>query len=138
MIKGIALYLLYGQLLPYARTAELLTDFCGCHISPGTIEAFVVEGADRLIEAEELIKQALRETDVIGHDEMGVRVQGVLSWLHVARTDLLTHYALHRKRGKLATDEIDILPAFHGISDVTGGHFLGNTMMARRVRTMPW
>src|SRR5436305_11920856 len=75
MIKGIALYLLYGQLMPYARTAELLTDFCGCHISPGTIEAFVVEGADRLIEAEELIKQALRETGVIGHDEMGVRVR---------------------------------------------------------------
>jgi transposase len=30
MVKGIALYLLYGQLLPYARTAELLTDLCGC------------------------------------------------------------------------------------------------------------
>src|SRR5437764_12516294 len=51
MIKGIALSLLYGQLLPSARTAELLSDVCGCHISPGTIEAFVVEGADRLIEA---------------------------------------------------------------------------------------
>jgi transposase len=34
-VKGIALYLLYGQFLPYARTAELLTDLCGCHLSPG-------------------------------------------------------------------------------------------------------
>ena len=46
MVKGIALYLLYGQLLPYARTAELLTDVCDCDLSPGTLETFVVEGAD--------------------------------------------------------------------------------------------
>ena len=57
-LKGLALYLLYGQLLPYARTAELLSDVCGCHLSPGTLEAFVTEGADRLVETEELIKQA--------------------------------------------------------------------------------
>ena len=117
MIKGIALYLLYGQLLPYARTAELLTDLCGCHISPGTLETIVAEGANQLAEAEELVKQALRDTDVMGHDETGRRVQGVLSWLHVARTDQLTQYAVHRKRGKQATDEIGILPLFHGISE---------------------
>src|SRR5579871_2328636 len=115
MLKGLALYLLYGQLLPYARTAELLSDVCGCHLSPGTLEAFVAEGADRLIETEELIKQALRAADVLGTDETGVRVQGVLQWVHVARTDHLTHYAVHRKRGKAASDAIGILPQFHGI-----------------------
>jgi transposase len=109
MVKGIALYLLYGQFLPYARTAELLTDLCGCPLSPGTLETFVAEGADRLVETEEMIKQALREADVQGNDETGIRVQGLLHWLHVARTDLLTHYAMHRKRGKEATDAIGIL-----------------------------
>ena len=99
MIKGIALSLLYGQLLPYARTAELLTDLCGCHISPSTLETYV------------------REAHVIGDDETGIRVQGVLHWMHVARTDRLTHDAVHRKRGKQATDEIGILPEFHGISE---------------------
>lgn len=114
MVKGIALYLLYGQFLPYARTAELLTDLCGCPLSPGTLETFVAEAADRLVETEDLIKQALREAEVEGNDETGVRVQGRLRWLHVARTDHLTHYAVHRKRGKAATDEIGILPQFHG------------------------
>jgi len=117
MVKGIALYLLYGQFLPYARTAELLTDLCGCPLSPGTLETFVAEGADRLVETEEMIKQALREADVQGNDETGIRVQGLLHWLHVARTDLLTHYAVHRKRGKEATDAIGILPDFHGIME---------------------
>jgi transposase len=117
MVKGIALYLLYGQFLPYARTAELLTDLCGCPLSPGTLETFVAEGAHRLVETEEMIKQALREADVQGNDETGIRVQGLLHWLHVARTDRLTHYAVHRKRGKEATDAIGILPDFHGIME---------------------
>src|SRR5436305_2655468 len=120
MIKGIALYLLYGQLLPYARTAELLADVCGCNLSPGTLEAFVRQGADRLIEAEEQIKQALRTAEVIGTDETGIRVQGVLHWLHTARTETLTHYASHRKRGQAATDEIGILPQFHGVAEHDG------------------
>src|SRR5947209_6385535 len=120
MIKGIALYLLYGQLLPYARTAELLSDVCGCHLSPGTLEAFVAAGTERLVETEELIKQALRAAEVLGTDETGIRVQGVLHWLHVARTDKLTHYAVHRQRGKAATDAIGILPQFHGIMEHDG------------------
>ena len=120
LLKGIALYLLYGQLLPYARTAELLSDVCGCPLSPGTLEAFVAEGADRLVETEEQIKQALRAAEVMGTDETGIRVQGVLHWLHVARTDKLTHYAVHRKRGKAATDAIGILPQFHGIMEHDG------------------
>jgi transposase len=114
MLKGIALYLLYGQLLPSARTAELLADVCGCNLSPGTLEALVAEGTDRLVETEEQIKHALRAAEVIGTDETGIRVQGVLQWLHVARSETLTHYACHRKRGKTATDEIGILPQFHG------------------------
>jgi transposase len=120
MLKGIALYLLYGHFLPYARTAELLSDLCGCHLSPGTLEAFVAEGADRLIETEEQIKQALRAAEVMGTDETGIRVQGVLQWVHVARTDQLTHYAVHRKRGKAASDAIGIFPQFHGIMEHDG------------------
>ena len=128
MLKGLALYLLYGQLLPYARTAEVLSDVCGCHLSPGTLEAFVAEGADRLVETEELIKQALRAAEVMGTDETGVRVQGVLQWLHVARTDHLTHDAVPRQRGKAATDAIGILPQFHGMMEHDGyGSYLQYT-----------
>src|SRR6476469_1191309 len=49
-----------------------------------------------------------------------MRVQGVLHWLHVVRTDKLTHYAVDRKRGKAATDAIDILPQFRGIMEHDG------------------
>ena len=56
----------------------------------------------------------------MGTDETGVRVQGVLHWLHVARTDKLIHYAVHRKRGKAAADAIGILPQFQGIMEHDG------------------
>ena len=47
-------------------------------------------------------------------------MQGVLHWLHTVRTQTLTHYASHRKRGKVATDEIDILPQFHAVAEHDG------------------
>ena len=79
-----------------------------------------------------------------GTDETGIRVQGVLHWLHTVRTETLTHYASHRKRGKVATDEIDILPQFHAVAEHDGDrsypqysqceHALGNAHHIRELR----
>ena len=51
---------------------------------------------------------------------------GYMRSLPVAFLSLRHIWALLRGRGRL------------GAVFVTGGHFLGNTMMARRLRTMPW
>ncbi len=50
------------------------------------------------------------------HDETGVRRGGQLAWAHVASTPRLTHYAMHAKRGREATDAIGILPGSTGVS----------------------
>ncbi len=44
-----------------------------------------------------------------------VRVAGHNHWIHVARTDCLTHYGADARRGKLAIDAVGILPQFKGI-----------------------
>jgi transposase len=115
-LKGFLLYLLYGQFLPYHRVAEMTQEVLGVTIAVGTLEGIVQQGASRLADAETQIKTALQTSTVLGNDETGMYVGTKREWLHVSRTDQLTHYARHAKRGKLATDAIGILPVFHGTS----------------------
>jgi transposase len=56
----------------------------------------------------------IRDSQVIGVDETGLRVNGHGAYLHVARTEELTHYGFDERRGKAAMDEIGILPQFTG------------------------
>jgi Transposase IS66 family len=83
--------------------------------------------SDKLIHTELRMKAALRDSSLIGVDEMGLRVAGHVGDVHVARIDGLTHYAYDEQRGKAAMDEIGILPQFtgtlvrDGFTSLTGG-----------------
>jgi transposase len=114
-VRAVATYLHKYQLLPFARTSEAMRDLFGCPISPGTIETTRHRCAAKLVGVEEQIKQGIRAAAVIGADETGLRVAGHGHWIHVARTERLTHYAADARRGKLAMDAIGILPSFTGV-----------------------
>jgi transposase len=43
-------------------------------------------------------------------------VAGRLQWVQVCSTPTLTHYGVHPKRGREATEAIGILPGFRGVS----------------------
>src|SRR3990172_4148908 len=113
-LQALVVYLLAYQLLPYDRTQQMLSDLFGVAPSPGTFETVVERCADELVETEDLIKQAITKAEVAHFDESGLRVDGGVRWLHTAGTPKLTFYATHRNRGKVATDELDILPKFSG------------------------
>ena len=109
-IKAQASYLNVYQLLPMARTSELLGDLHGHAPAPALIieaNRAVQEGAEPAID---VIRTQLIEADVTNHDESGLRIAGKNQWLHVSSTDELTHYGAHEKRGREAMAEIDILP----------------------------
>jgi transposase len=114
-VRARATYLHKYQLLPFARTAEAMRELFGCRISPGTLHTTRGRLAEKLVGAEARIKAALRAAEVIGADETGLRVAGHGHWIHVARTDDLTHYGADARRGRLAMDAIGILPAFKGV-----------------------
>jgi transposase len=114
-VRARATYLHKYQLLPFARTSEAMKELFGCSLSPATLHTTRGRLAEKLVGVEARIKAALRAAEVIGADETGLRVAGHSHWIHVTRTDDLTHYGADARRGKLAIEAIGILPAFQGV-----------------------
>jgi transposase len=109
-VQAKAVYLHQGQLVPMARTCEVLDEVCGCHLSQGTLLRWVQEASERLAATVEQIADWLSVGRLQHGDETGVRIGGKLHWLHVNCTDWLTHLAWHQKRGRKAMDDIGIWP----------------------------
>jgi transposase len=91
-----------------------MQDLLGQPLAEGTLQSALEECYQGLEQTEELICEGVRNAEIAHFDETGLRVEGKGQWLHVATTTNLTHYAYHLKRGRAATDEIAILPAFGG------------------------
>lgn len=122
-VRAAAVYLHDYQLLPYARATELLDDLFGTGGARGTgglapcartVQAAESTCAAGLASVEAAIKEALQQAGVAHFDETSVRVDGHREWLHVTSTATLTHYGVHPKRGRGATDALGILPVFTG------------------------
>ncbi len=56
-------------------------------------------------------------------DETGIRVYGMLHWLHVNCTRFLTHLAWHASRGREAIDEIGIWPSGTSLGESSAKDF---------------
>jgi transposase len=115
-LRALAVYVVEQQLVPYARARDLLADLFGVPVSLGALVRWVGQATETLAPVEARIKVALRQAPVLHVDETGVRRGGRLAWAHVASTSRLTHYAIHAKRGREATDAIGILSHFTGVS----------------------
>jgi transposase len=113
-LQALAVYLHQGQLLPTARTCEALAAICGCQISEATLIQWSELAAERLAPTVERIAELLGASHLQHGDETGIRVYGMLHWLHVNCTRFLTHLAWHASRGQEAMDEIGIWPRFTG------------------------
>jgi transposase len=109
-----SVYLYLYQLLPINRTTETMTDLFDCRISAATIQRAARFSSTKLVNSEQRLKALIRDSAVIGVDETGLRVAGSGAYIHVARTEALTHYGFDERRGKAAMDEIGILPQFTG------------------------
>ncbi len=115
-IQALAVYLVEGQSVPYARTSQLLQDLLGVQLSVGSIATFVGACHQQLAEVETQIKAALITAAVIHQDETGLRVGTRGQWVHVCSTEHLTHYAAHPKRGRKALQAIGMMEHFAGTS----------------------
>jgi transposase len=113
-LQALVVYLHQGQLLPTARTCEALAAICGCQLSEATLLQWSELAAERLAPTVERIAELIATSPLQHGDETGIRVYGMLHWLHVNCTRFLTHLAWHASRGREAMDEIGIWPRFAG------------------------
>jgi transposase len=114
-VRALGVHLTQGQMLPYARAAELIADVYGLTVSPATLVAWVDEARAALQGTADLIALQLHHAPVLSADESGLRVEGKLHWLHVAATENLTWYGVHAKRGLEAVADHGILPKRIGV-----------------------
>lgn len=112
--QATAVYLQTYQLLPFERTVEALQDLFGVSVSQGTLARAQQKAYTALEPVEQAIGAALRQADVVHVDETGQRVAGRTEWVHVLSTSLLTFYAHHAKRGRVAIEAIGLLIGYAG------------------------
>ena len=72
------------------RVCETLADRCDCRLSEGTLVNWVEQTASRLECTQERIKALVLQSDLLHADETGVRIKGIVHWVHVAATPFLT------------------------------------------------
>lgn len=115
-VESWAAYFTHQHFVSVERTAEIFEDLVNHRVSEAIILGAGKKLADCVQPATEEIKTRLCGAEVLNVDESGLRVKGKLHWLHVASTEQFTHYEIHEKRGREATEEAGILPNFDGIA----------------------
>lgn len=109
-VRALGVHLTQGQMLPFARAAELMEDLYGVSVSPGTLVAWVGQASAALQGTADLVAEQLRGAPLVHADESGLRVDSKLHWLHIAASQTHTWYGLHAKRGMEAIQAHGILP----------------------------
>lgn len=116
-VRAAATYLANSHFLPIERTAALMSDLLGAHVSPGSVAAWHA-GAGQVLTTTggftEVVAAALRGQEVLHADETGLRVAGALAWVHVACTRALSLFTVHTgagRRGRGAIEHAGVISA---------------------------
>lgn len=113
-LKSWMVYLMERQLIPAARTCEMLKEMVGADLSEGTLFNTRAQCFDVLEPISQAIETTLQKAKLVHFDETGLRVKGKLWWLHVACHATLTADSVQMKRGQVAMEAMNILPHFQG------------------------
>lgn len=114
-IRAMANYLMVYQLLPYERTAQLLSDLFGVDLSQGTLDNMLSDAAAGLDDFVDQVSLCLQKAAVAGFDETVIRSEQAQRYAHVARTEQYTLLHLGR-RDYQTMDEMNVLPHFKGLA----------------------
>jgi transposase-like protein len=122
-------------------------------VSEASVVHWVTKAAKQLEPTIEHLKRLLVAGSFQHADETGIRIKGLLHWVHVNATHWLTLYSWHRKRGKDALEAIGIWPRFRGRAmhdrwvsydqyacahSLCGAHLLRDCVYVAEQEKQPW
>lgn len=114
-VKAFVINLLICQMVALNRAAQLVASMIGTLISEATLLQFVSRLHKALEDWEQQVIQELMASKVMNVDETSLRVDKKNYWIHAYSSGDFTLKRLHRKRGKKAMDEFDMIPKYGGI-----------------------
>jgi transposase len=115
-IRGLAAYLAVHQHPLFDRMAQLFADVLGAQVSVGALAQIVTEAAGATAPFLEVTRTLLHDAPAVHFDETGGRVEGSLHWVHSASTNRLTLIECHKRRGRVAMDELGVNGKMSGVA----------------------
>jgi transposase len=104
VVKSYAIYF-QQQFIPEDRLQETFRDLFNIHLATDTLNNFSGSVYEELEIFEDYVLSKIKADPVKHLDETGFRIASQTQWLHVASTNLLTHYHVSPKR-KFLLEEV--------------------------------
>lgn len=137
-VRSIACYL-SDQFIPKDRLSLVFQDLFGIEISDTTLMQFEASLAENVTAVYNEIEYRIKNCEVKGADESGIRVANTNHWLHVLCTAQLTHYRIDQKRGAVPEGVQGLLvhdcyKPYFGMENVK--HALCNAHLLRELKSL--
>ena len=97
-------YLFAYQYLPYNRIKKVMRDMFNISLSEGTIDNILAKITTLATPAYNQIQKRIQESNVVGGDETGTKINGSKGWFHVWQNTSLTFIVAAMTRGYKTTE----------------------------------
>jgi len=114
-IKAFAIHLIISQMVALNRVQKQIAAMIGSVISEASLLKFVLRLHLSLEQWEAEAVERLLEAPSLHVDETSFRVEKNNHWIHVYSYGGTTLKLLHRRRGSVAIDDLNIIPRYGGV-----------------------
>ena len=114
-LKAFVIHMIISQMVALNRVQKQIAAMINVVIAEASLLKFVWRLHQSLATWEKKAIESILQAPSIHVDETSFRVEGKNSWIHVYSSGEITLKLLHRKRGKEAIMDLDIIPRYGGI-----------------------
>ena len=114
-LKAYIINLLVCQMVALNRVQKCVTSMIGQTLSEASLLKFILRLHEALADWERDAVKQLMQSPAMHVDETSLRVDKNNHWIHVYASGDITLKRLHRRRGKEAIEDIDIIPRYEGV-----------------------